>query len=107
MILEALVLMDDKIRAKKAFDDLSKDIGSSRWYSTQTTAYALMAIAKFVGTEDVTGSNVKLDFDMNIGGENKAHIQSETPIVQQTISGPDRASGKVTVKTAPPAGASS
>lgn len=48
MIIETLTLMGEKSKAAPLVKDLSKVLSSSRWLSTQTTAYCLMAIAKFV-----------------------------------------------------------
>jgi len=54
MILETLVMLGNKQEAKTILDELGVALSSSRWYSTQTTAYSLLAIAKFVG---VTGTD--------------------------------------------------
>ncbi len=53
MILETLVLLNDEARAGQVVQDLSNALGRDAWLSTQTTAYALMAIAKFVGDTKV------------------------------------------------------
>jgi uncharacterized protein YfaS (alpha-2-macroglobulin family) len=78
MILEVLAMMDDKIRAKKIFDDVADKLGSSGWYSTQTTAFSLIAIAKFIGKEN---PSQELDFEYNINGEVEK-VKSNSPISQ-------------------------
>ena len=78
MILEVLAMMDDKIRAKKIFDDVADKLGSSGWYSTQTTAFSLVAIAKFIGEENPSR---ELDFEYSINGEVEK-VKSNSPIAQ-------------------------
>ncbi|MEQ8470711.1 MAG: MG2 domain-containing protein [Marinoscillum sp.] len=48
MLLETYVYMDNKAEAFKLIQELSKDLSESRWMSTQTTAYALLAVSKYV-----------------------------------------------------------
>lgn len=80
MILEVLALMKDNIRGKKVFDAISKNMSSSKWYSTQTTAYALLSITKFIG-----GSG-KSDMNYHIAINGKAeNINSSTPIKQTKL----------------------
>lgn len=47
MIIEVLTLMGEKAKAANLVKDLSTALSKDRWMSTQTTAYSLMAIAKF------------------------------------------------------------
>lgn len=47
MILEALTLMDRQKDAEKLLLTVAADLDNNRWHSTQTTAYALLAIGKF------------------------------------------------------------
>jgi hypothetical protein len=46
MILEVLTLMGEKVQARKLVDELAEQMASGNWYSTQTTAYVLLAIGK-------------------------------------------------------------
>ena len=52
MALETYVLLGDKATAFQIFKKISKSLGSDDWMSTQTTAFALYAAAKFVGNND-------------------------------------------------------
>ncbi len=97
MVLEALVQMDKKILAKKVFDELVDNIGSSRWYSTQTTAYALLAISKFIGDDEVTDSVNKLDFEITSNNTSKLNVTSELPISRQDLKITQARSGKVII----------
>ncbi len=49
MILETLVLLKDHENALKQAQIISKQLNEESWYSTQTTAYALLAMSKFAG----------------------------------------------------------
>ncbi len=49
MILETLELMGRTGEAEKLLLSVASGLGNDSWYSTQTTAYALLAIAKFGG----------------------------------------------------------
>ena len=49
MIIEALCLMNMKIKAAELVKDISSRLAGNEWMSTQTAAYALLAISKFTG----------------------------------------------------------
>jgi uncharacterized protein YfaS (alpha-2-macroglobulin family) len=49
MILETLTLLNQKGKAAQLVLPLASKMGKDDWYSTQTTAYTLLAIAKFCG----------------------------------------------------------
>ncbi len=58
MALETLVMLDQKAKAQKVAVDLAKQLSSKRWMSTQTTSYALMAMAKYASYVGGKGVNV-------------------------------------------------
>lgn len=64
MIVETLTLMGRKTEAAPLVKDLSQKLSSSDWMSTQTTAYSLMAISKFIGKGKV-GSGIKCVYTYN------------------------------------------
>ncbi|WP_443938998.1 alpha-2-macroglobulin family protein [Pedobacter sp. MW01-1-1] len=49
MILETLVLLGQKAKANALLQNVAARLGQEDWYSTQTTAYALLSVAKFCG----------------------------------------------------------
>lgn len=53
VIAEALMRMDDKAAAAGVVRDISAKLGSGDWYSTQSTAWALLAISRFAGGQDL------------------------------------------------------
>ena len=66
MILEVLTLMGDLVQAKKLVDEIAEKMASRNWYSTQTTAYVLLAIGKFVGESDGPGA---MTFEYTLNGK--------------------------------------
>ncbi|WP_449224257.1 alpha-2-macroglobulin family protein [Aquimarina rubra] len=69
MALETLVLLDEKVKAQKIAEELAKELSSKKWMSTQTTSYALMAMAKYAAY--VGGKGVEVNYALN-GKSNSA-----------------------------------
>ena len=57
MALETLVLIEDKVKAQEMAKAVAEDLNSKRWLSTQSTAYGLLAMAKFA--EMVGGKGIR------------------------------------------------
>jgi len=68
MILEVLTLMGEMVQAKKLVDEVAGQLASGNWHSTQTSAYVLLAIGKFVGASDASGT---MKFSYTLNGENE------------------------------------
>jgi len=66
MILDVLTLMGDQVQAKKLVDEIAEKMVSRSWYSTQTTAYVLLAIGKFVGESDASDT---MAFEYTLNGK--------------------------------------
>lgn len=73
MIMETLTLMGQKAKAAKLLQSVAGRLGTDTWYSTQTTAYSLLAIAKFCGQN--TPSN-KLNYTYQLDGV-KGNVNTE------------------------------
>lgn len=56
LILETLALLDDQERAAPVAREIAKALNGDRWYSTQSTAFALIAMAKFIGDNRPDGT---------------------------------------------------
>ncbi len=78
MILETLVGMKDLDRAGNIARNISKQLSSGEWHGTQTVAYSLLAIGKFVGNTAV-GDQFK--FAYQIGNQPSVNAGSTTPIM--------------------------
>ncbi len=63
MALETLVALKQKTKARQIAVDLAKELSSKDWMSTQTTSYALMAMAKYA--EYVGGKGVNVNYTLN------------------------------------------
>lgn len=59
MIMETLTLMGQKGKAGQLLQTIAAKLGKDDWYSTQTTAYSLLSIAKFCGQN---ASSAKLSY---------------------------------------------
>jgi hypothetical protein len=84
MVLETLTLMGKKQQAKDLLTSIAAKLSQDSWYSTQTTAYSLIAIAKYCGKN---ASGVKILANSNIDGKatdiNSASYVRQMPIVMK------------------------
>ena len=96
MILETLVLLGEKTKAFPLAKEISQVLSDDeRWLSTQTTAFALLASAKFSTDRN---QNHKLDFTYQIDNGKSIKATTELPLVQKKINVPERGTGKITIK---------
>jgi len=79
MALETMALLGDSQQRDMAIS-VSAELSSSRWYSTQETAYALLAMAKMVQKNG--GKSVNLQ--MNLNGQSET-LSSDRALVQRQI----------------------
>ncbi|MDR0940737.1 MAG: hypothetical protein LBM68_00765 [Bacteroidales bacterium] len=63
MNIETLIALNRKKDAEALVIDLAKVLASNEWLSTQTTAYSLLAISKFVGGSDNSEISATLTID--------------------------------------------
>lgn len=54
MILETLVLMKDKSKSESVLTQVAAALANDKWMSTQSTAYSLIAVAKYCGSDNAT-----------------------------------------------------
>lgn len=95
MILEVLALMGEKIKAVKLIDNLTKKMASGYWYSTQTTAYTLLAVAKYLG---VTSDRSKeMTFKYEINSKNPVQVATFTPVTKFDLGIKGTEGGKVKI----------
>lgn len=95
MILETLIMLQRKSEAKAVLDELASDMSSNRWYSTQTTAYTLLAVSKFIGHTD--GSEKKISYQYTLNGKERT-IDQNAPISQIDLNIRKSNSGTILVK---------
>jgi uncharacterized protein YfaS (alpha-2-macroglobulin family) len=82
MILETLVMMKDKKAAGLA-KQIAEHMNSNRWMSTQTTAYCLIAISKYLGDNET--SDV-MQFSYAVNGKEIAVKKTQNPIYQDQVA---------------------
>lgn len=83
IILEVLTLIDEKDRATELVKEISEQLSDGSWYNTQETAYALLAIGKFVGESDVSS---QFKFAYQIGGKPNVNATSTNPLVNIPVN---------------------
>lgn len=81
MVLESLILMNRKAEANQLVRKIAVNLSSDSWYSTQTTAYSLLAISKFCGVNK--DSKIQIS---GFAGTNKLNVNSTSTINQQQIA---------------------
>lgn len=80
MILETLTILGETVKSAIIVKDLSKELNSDRWMSTQTTAYTLLAMSKFIEKNKLS-KYVQLQYSMNKG--KMETINSDIPLIQK------------------------
>jgi uncharacterized protein YfaS (alpha-2-macroglobulin family) len=80
MALETMVITKSS-KMRSLAEDIAKDLSSSQWMSTQTTAYSLLAMAKMVNTNG--GKALKVDYTINNKSES---IATKSTIAQRELS---------------------
>ncbi len=93
MILETMVLMGDLQKAFEQAKKVSKNLSSEYYFSTQTTAYALLAMGKLAAK--VEKGMIEADWTLN--GKKQAEIRTAKPVHQVNIPA-NVLSGKVKLK---------
>lgn len=83
MILEALVLMKDKVKATPVMMKIAKQLNSKQWMSTQETAYCLMAIGKYIGSSPVDKT---MKFSYSVNGATAVSKSTQKPVQQQKLT---------------------
>jgi uncharacterized protein YfaS (alpha-2-macroglobulin family) len=91
MVLETLTQMKRNGEAEQLVRTVASKLSQETWYSTQTTAYSLLAIAKYCG-ENNGGKRISASVS---AGSNNATINSTSTIAQQTVGWQN---GKAVVK---------
>jgi uncharacterized protein YfaS (alpha-2-macroglobulin family) len=93
MIIETLTLIKDRTKAAPLVKSLAQRLSSDAWYSTQTTAYGLLAISQFAMGEK--GSNISFNYTFN--GKNYSKSVSK-PIMKETLALSQLKGNKIEVK---------
>lgn len=95
MILETLSLLGENTKGALLVKEISKALSNQRWMSTQTTAYCLLAVAKFVDKGDMS-KQIKFSYSFNNSKE--IGVKTEIPLVQKDIGIEGKKDGTIKVK---------
>jgi uncharacterized protein YfaS (alpha-2-macroglobulin family) len=91
-ILEAQTILKDFTKGAELAKKIAEDLSSSRWLSTQSTAYALIAMSKFLN-ETKSGKPLKATY--RIGGGPETNVDQPIPLysdkfLEKGASGSDK-----------------
>jgi uncharacterized protein YfaS (alpha-2-macroglobulin family) len=89
IIADALLRMDDKATAATVIKRIAERLSSEGWYSTQSTAFGLMAVARLVDGNALSSS---ISFKQTIGGRTTDRM-SKKGIVRVDLPTPDGKQG--------------
>lgn len=94
IILETLLLTGSKTEAADLVKYISEQLSGRNWYGTQTVAWALMSVGKFVGQ---SGASKELQFSYQVAGKAMVNAGANTPMMQVDVP-VDGAKKEVVVK---------
>jgi uncharacterized protein YfaS (alpha-2-macroglobulin family) len=80
MVLQSLVALGRLDRSAGLVKAIAAELSSQEWYSTQSVAYSLMAVAKIAGA----GDPATFTFERTLGGK-AANVVSNSPVYQTAI----------------------
>lgn len=84
MILETLVLLGERAKAAPLVKLISGNLSNTtRWLSTQTTAYSLIAVSKFSGIQSGASG---LSFDYSLGSSKLLKAKTGLPLAQVKLT---------------------
>ena len=92
MILETLALMGKNEEAFRQAQKVSKNLTGERYFNTQSTAYAMVAMGQFA-----TKASGKFDFDWYINDRKQTQVDAKKAVFQQQLP-VNPSSGKVKVE---------
>ncbi|MEX2369483.1 MAG: MG2 domain-containing protein [Bacteroidales bacterium] len=95
MILEAMILMGIKENGVLLLESIASKLSSETWMSTQTTAYSLMAVARFTGGKN---SGDRIDFNYSFNGAADKKAETGMPLAQLEFDPGESRNGSFTVK---------
>ncbi len=82
MILETLTLSDQQQKAFRLVKEIAEKLSSKRWLSTQTTAYALIGISKYIENNTISGQT---KFSFSVNGNREQNVTGSKPLIQNII----------------------
>ncbi|MEZ4936999.1 MAG: alpha-2-macroglobulin family protein [Crocinitomicaceae bacterium] len=87
MILETLTLMDEKTKGFSVARRIAEKLSSQNWMSTQTTAYCLLSLGKYMGKHLPTKT---MYFEYKIGNGDKILKKTLKPLLTYDVEYKDK-----------------
>ncbi len=84
VVLQGLTLLGRSADADKLLEDVAAQLVSGDWYSTQSVAFALVAVAKTTGTRPFTG----FSFDHTAGKAKPTSTRATAPLASIKLPAP-------------------
>ena len=76
IVLNAMLVLNREQGLEDMVDQVSSDLVSRKWYSTHSVAFALLAMAKFAGAEDIG----QAAFEYRVGEQSTQTVRMNAPI---------------------------
>ena len=96
MILETLILLKDRVKADQVAERLVKKLNEDRWMSTQTTAYSLIALGKYMNVA-ASGNAMQFSYSFDKGSAVQ-RIQQKPAAKEVLLASGDRAPHTITFR---------
>lgn len=100
MLIESLVLMNRRTEAAPLVRELSHRLNRSTWMSTQTTAYALLAVSAYVGEGTTASRNSRFNYRINQAAAEK--ITFEKALLQERLELEKEPAGQIRLQNESP-----
>ena len=94
LIAQAMLHISKNGDAAKLIQEIAKNMGSSSWYSTQTTAMALLAVSKYLDGKQASG----LEYEISISGSSPVRGSTDKTLVTIPVDVEKLISGEIEVK---------
>ncbi|RUA11836.1 MAG: hypothetical protein DSY82_02795 [Flavobacteriia bacterium] len=95
MILETLVALQKKEDGKAIFDEISRELASEKWLSTQTTAFSLLAVSKFIGNTGGVDRHLSFTYNLN---KKSYKVDQDAPVFMADLMINKNPSGSIEIK---------
>lgn len=95
MIVETLVLLADFEKAMPILRELSDNLSSNAWMSTQETSFCLLAFSKFAESSKTAEG---IDANIAVHGKNSKHFTSKMSLLQNLFEPVQTGNEKIEVK---------
>jgi uncharacterized protein YfaS (alpha-2-macroglobulin family) len=96
MILETLTMLNENNKAQNIVEELSSVLSSEKWLSTQTTAYMLIAIARYAGFSNAGATAFSFRYQWQ--NDPEQNISASSPIFQTDVAAQMDSLGSIRLK---------